>query len=27
MAKQVNISETTIEGAVARVNDYWKTIF
>jgi hypothetical protein len=27
MAKQVNISETTVEGAVARVNDYWKGIF
>ena len=26
MAKQVNISETTVEGAVARVNDYWKGI-
>jgi hypothetical protein len=27
MAKQVNISETTVEGAVARVNHYWKGIF
>jgi Nucleotidyl transferase AbiEii toxin, Type IV TA system len=27
MAKQVNISETTVEGAVARVNEYWKGIF
>jgi len=27
MAKQVNISETTVEGAVARMNDYWKGIF
>jgi hypothetical protein len=27
MAKQINISETTVEGAVARVNDYWKGIF
>jgi hypothetical protein len=27
MAKQINISETTVEGAVARANDYWKTIF
>jgi hypothetical protein len=26
MAKQVNISETTVEGAIARVNDYWKGI-
>lgn len=27
IAKQVNISETTVEGAIARVNDYWKGIF
>ena len=27
MAKQVNISETTVEAAVARVNDYWKGVF
>jgi hypothetical protein len=27
MAKQVNISETTVEGAVARMNHYWKGIF
>jgi hypothetical protein len=27
MAKQVNISETTVEGAVARLNEYWKGIF
>jgi hypothetical protein len=27
MAEQVYISETTIEGAVARLNSYWKTIF
>jgi Nucleotidyl transferase AbiEii toxin, Type IV TA system len=27
MAKQVDISESTVEGAVARVNDYWKGIF
>jgi hypothetical protein len=27
MAEQVNISETTVEGAVARVNHYWKGIF
>ena len=27
MAKQVNISETTVEGAVARVNHYWKGVF
>jgi hypothetical protein len=27
MATQVNISETTIEGAVARLNEYWKGIF
>jgi hypothetical protein len=27
MAIQVKISETTVEGAVARVNEYWKTIF
>jgi hypothetical protein len=27
MAKQVNISETTVEGAIARVNHYWKGIF
>ena len=27
MAKQVNISETTVEGAVARLNHYWKGIF
>jgi Nucleotidyl transferase AbiEii toxin, Type IV TA system len=27
MAKQVDISETTVEGAVARLNEYWKGIF
>ena len=27
MAKQVNISETTVEGAIARVNEYWKGVF
>jgi len=27
MAKEVKISETTVEGAVARLNDYWKGIF
>jgi hypothetical protein len=27
MATQVNISGTTVEGAIARVNDYWKGIF
>jgi hypothetical protein len=27
MAKQVNISETTVQGAIARLNDYWKGIF
>jgi hypothetical protein len=27
IAKQVNISETTVEGAVARLNEYWKGIF
>lgn len=27
MAKQVNISEITIEGAVARLNEYWKGMF
>ena len=27
MAKEVKISETTVEGAVARLNDYWKDIF
>ena len=26
MAKEVKISETTVEGAVARLNDYWKTV-
>lgn len=27
MAKEANISESTVEGAVARVNHYWKGIF
>ena len=27
MAQQVNLSETTIEAAVTRMNDYWKKIF
>jgi hypothetical protein len=27
MAKEANISQTTVEGAVARMNDYWKGIF
>jgi hypothetical protein len=27
MAKEANISQITIEGAVARTNDYWKLIF
>ena len=27
MAKQVSLSETTIEAAVTRINDYWKKIF
>jgi len=27
MAMQVNISETTVEGAIARLNHYWRGIF